>query len=177
MRNGLKILALAALVSLLAAPAAADDYRDEALARLSTLEEKIVGLAEAVPAENYTWRPMDGVRSVSEVYLHVAAANYGIPRTFGTPPPDGFSFGGYDKQTTKKAEILPKLKDSFAHIRSAVEKLTAGDEEKTVKLFGQDMTMRAAVWRTLEHLSEHLGQSIAYARANKVVPPWSRGDS
>ena len=159
------------------APAPSGAYRDEALARLGTIEEKIVGLAEEMPQDSYTWRPMEGVRSVSEVFLHVAAANYGLPGNFGTPPPEGFSFGGYDKQTTDKWVIVPRVKASFAHIRRAVEKLTAADADKAVKMFGQDMTMRQAVWAALEHLSEHLGQSIAYARSNKVVPAWSAGDN
>ena len=92
------------------------------------------------------------------------------------PAPEGFSFEGYDTQTTDKAEIVPKVKESFAHIRGAIEKLTADNSEDDVKMFGQDMTMRQAVWASLEHLSEHLGQSIAYARVNNVLPPWSQGE-
>ncbi len=180
-----KVLVIVSLIGLAAcAPApppveaepASPAYRDEALKRLGSIEEKVVGLADALPAETYTWRPGEGVRSVSEVLLHIAAANYGIPNYFGTPPPEGFSFDGYDKQTTDKAEIAPKVKESFAHIRGAIEKLSAEQSEDGVEMFGQDMTMRQAVWASLEHLSEHLGQAIAYARVNKVVPPWSSGE-
>ena len=181
MYKSLLLLSLIVLAACAPAPPpveaepASPAYRDEALARLSSIEEKVVGLAEAVPAESYTWRPGEGVRSVSEVYLHIAAANYGIPNNFGTPAPEGFSFEGYDTQTTDKDEIVPKVKESFAHIRGAIEKLSAEQSEEDVKMFGQDMTMRQAVWASLEHLSEHLGQSIAYARVNKVEPPWSQG--
>ena len=181
MHKSLLLLSLIVLASCAPAPPPAEAelaspaYRDEALARLSSIEEKVVGLAEAVPEKSYTWRPGEGVRSVSEVYLHIAAANYGIPNYFGTPAPEGFSFEGYDTQTTDKAEIVPKVKESFAHIRGAIEKLTADNSEDDVKMFGQDMTMRQAVWASLEHLSEHLGQSIAYARVHNVVPPWSQG--
>ncbi len=173
MRKTFAYLALTAIVTVAALPLAASDYRSEALKRLETIEKKTVGLAEAVPDGKYTWRPAEDVRSVSEVFLHVAAANYGIPGSYGTPPPEGFSFGSYDKQTTKKAEILPKLKASFAHLRMAIEKLSVADAEKAVKMFGQDTTNRGAVLFTLEHLSEHMGQAIAYARTNGVVPPWS----
>ena len=93
--------------------------RDGALARLSTLEEKIVGLAEAIPEGKYTWRPGEGVRSVSEAFLHVASANYRLPNMIGTPPPEGMDFTDYDKSTTDKAEVIAAMKASFAHYRKA----------------------------------------------------------
>lgn len=176
MRNTSTYLVLTAMMTMAAWPLAAGDYRGEALKRVATIEKKVTDLAEAMPADKYTWRPAEGVRSVSELYLHIAAANYGIPRSIGTAPPEGFSFGGYEKLTTNKAEILPKVKDSFAHLRKAIENLAVADADKAVKLFGQDTTNRGAVLGILEHLSEHLGQAIAYARTNGVVPPWSGGN-
>ena len=163
-----------AVTGLLAAPLAAGDYRTEALDRVSALEKKFVSLAEAVPAEKYKWRPGEGVRSISEVYLHVAAANFGLGSVLGTAPPEGFDGKGYEKSTTDKTKIVDALTESFAHFRGAIEKLTAADADKPVKLFGQETTTRGAVFALCEHLSEHLGQSIAYARMNGVVPPWSQ---
>ena len=165
-------VSLIALLLVSLAPALAGDYKSEAAQRVETLEKKFVGLAEAVPADKYGWRPAEDVRSIGEVFLHVAAANLGIPRALGTPPPEGFQFRGYDKSTTDKAEIVSKLKASFAHLKKAVD--GAGDAEKPTKLFRMDMTTRGATLFMLEHLSEHLGQSIAYARSNGVTPPWSQ---
>lgn len=167
------LIALAFVPGLTVTPLSAADYRTEALNRLGALEKKFVTLAEAVPADKYTWRPAEGVRSISEVFLHVAAANFGLGRVFGTPPPQGFEGKGYDKSTTDKAKIVAAVKESFAHFRGAIEKLSVEDAEKTLKLFGQEMSTRGAAYGLLEHLSEHLGQSIAYARTNGVVPPWS----
>jgi len=163
-------LFLAHLTRLAAADPTA--WREEALQRLGVLEKRFISLAEAMPAEKYTWRPGQGVRSVGEVYLHVAAANFGLPRMLGTEPPAGFQMKGYETSTTQKSEIIERLRASFAHLRSAIQKLE--DAEQPVKLFGRDSTARAAVWNLLEHLSEHLGQSIAYARINGIVPPWSQ---
>jgi len=157
-----------------AASSAAVAVRDGALARIATLEEKFVGLAEAMPQDKYKWRPGEGVRSVSETFLHVASANYRLPNTIGTPPPDGMDFEGYEKSTTDQAEIVAALKASFAHYRKAVESVSDADLEKPVKVFGRDSTNMAAMITFDGHLSEHLGQSIAYARVNGVVPPWSR---
>jgi len=165
------IVAIAITSSVAALQAA--DFRQEGLNRIGTLEKKFSTLAEKVPADKYTWRPGEGVRSISEVFLHIAGANFGLTRVFGTPPPDGFVGKGFDKSTTDKAQIVPKVKDSFAHLRQAIEKLSASDADKAVKMFGQDTTQRGALLMALEHLSEHLGQSIAYARMAGVVPPWS----
>ena len=96
-----KVLVIVSLIGLAAcAPApppveaepASPAYRDEALKRLGSIEEKVVGLADALPAETYTWRPGEGVRSVSEVLLHIAAANYGIPNYFGNSSARGLQF-------------------------------------------------------------------------------------
>jgi uncharacterized damage-inducible protein DinB len=161
------------VTALAAGPLTAADYKTEALNRVGTLEKKFTTLAEAVPADKYTWRPAEGVRSISEVFLHVAGANFGLGRVLGTQPPQGFEGKGYDKSSTDKAKIVAAVKDSFAHFRGAIEKLSPADADKPVKLFGQETSMRGAVFGLLEHLSEHLGQSIAYARSNGVVPPWS----
>lgn len=168
------LIAVISLLSLAAAPLAAADFREEALNRIGTLEKKFVGLSEAVPADKYTWRPAEDVRSVSEVFLHVAGANFGLPgRVFGMEAPAGFKGQGYDKSTTNKAEITKAVKESFAYFRSSIQKLSVADADKPIKMFGQETTTRGAVLGLLEHLSEHLGQSIAYARVNGVTPPWS----
>lgn len=148
-------------------------YRDEALKRLALLENRFATLAAAMPADKYAWRPDKGVRSVSEVYLHVAAGNFGLSRVFGTPAPEGFNVRGYEKSTTDKGKVVSEVRASFAHMRGALEKLTEGQANDQVSMFGQQTTTRAAIWSALEHLSEHLGQSIAYARMNGVVPPWT----
>lgn len=162
--------------AVVAAPFALADnhaFLEEAQGRLKGLEEKFVGLAEATPADKFTYRPGEGVRSTSEVFLHVAGANYFVSRAFGTAPPEGLNLRGLQTSTTDKNEVQERLKASFAHLAGAISKVGAGDAEKAMKMFGQDTTTRGALWFAMGHLSEHLGQSIAYARANGVTPPWS----
>ncbi len=176
MSRSIRLVALAVAVLLVAVPVASADnnaYLEEAQGTLKSLEGKFVGLAEAVSADKYTWRPADDVRSISEVFLHVAAANYGIARAFGKMPPEGLNLRGLDKSTTDKAETIAKLKAGFAHIADAISSLGAGDAEKPMKMFGQDTTARGALHMMLGHAHEHLGQSIAYARVNGVTPPWN----
>ena len=147
--------------------------RAEFLSDLKAQEDKYVSLAQAIPADKYTWRPAEGVRSVSEVFLHVAAANFNLPKLIGVPPPPDFKVQGFDKSTTDKAKVIQAMQDAFAHMRDAVANLPDADLEKQVDFRGGKKSARAVLVFILEHNAEHLGQSIAYARVNGVVPPWT----
>jgi len=143
--------------------AKASAVNDEALRLFDDAANKLVRLAEAIPAEKYTWRPGEGVRSVSEALLHVAAGNYSIPRRLGTPPPEGFNPQGYDKSTTDKAKVIESLKQSIENVRKAYAGV--GDVEKTAPWFGgRQATMREIMFFIAVHEHEHLGQMIAYVR-------------
>src|SRR5229473_6221599 len=169
---------LAAQGSSSAAPATANaaptsGVRAEFLNELKIQEDKFVQLAQAMPADKYTWRPAEGVRSISEVYMHVATANYNLPHVFGVAPPAGFKAQGFDKSTTDKAKVIETLKDSFAHMREAVLNMPDSDVEKQLDWFGAKSTYRGVMLFIIRHGAEHLGQSIAYARVNGIVPPWT----
>lgn len=146
-------------------------FRAEFLHDFDDVSKKIVELAEAVPAAKYGWRPAPGVRSVSEVYMHIAGGNYFLATFAGAKPPS------YDERTlekiTEKQRVIEELRKSFEYIRTVATHSTDADLDKPIKMFGYDTTHRGALMTVLTHLHEHLGQSIAYARMNGVVPPWS----
>lgn len=146
--------------------------KSDILANFDDTQKKIVSLAEAVPADKYGWRPAEGVRSISEVFMHIAGANYMIPSALGVKPPAGIS-RDMEKTVTDKAKVVAELKQSFEHVRKALAE--AEDMSKATKLFGRDSTYGGVQLLIVTHLHEHLGQSIAYARMNKVTPPWSAG--
>ncbi len=148
-------------------------FRAEVLAEVRVQEDKFTRLAEAIPADKYTWCPGPDVRSISEVFLHVAAANYNLPKLIGTPPPAGVDIAKLEKSTTDKAKVIGILKDSFAHEREAIMKMADGDLEKSLDWFGGRNTERGILLFMTRHTAEHLGQSIAYARFIGVVPPWT----
>jgi uncharacterized damage-inducible protein DinB len=156
-----------------AASPAVTGARGEFLAEIAYYEQRYTRLAEAVPAEKYSWRPAEGVRSIGEVYAHIAAANYGIARALGTPPPAGFDPKSVMALAGDKAKLLQTLKDSFAHFRGAILAIKDSDLNNAQKMFGQDTTVRGAFIMITGHFGEHLGQSIAYARQNGIVPPWT----
>jgi len=148
-------------------------YRSEVLAEVMIQEDKFSRLAEAIPAEKYSWRPAPDVRSFAEVFLHVAAANYNLYKLVGTPPPAGFDVKGFEKSTTDKAKVIATLKDSFAHARKAITTMPDADLDKSMDWFGGKNTERGILLFIVRHAAEHLGQSIAYARFVNVVPPWT----
>ena len=142
--------------------------------------EKLVALAEAMPEEAYGWRPMEGVRSVGDVFIHVAADNWFGPALMGVVAPaetgvttEDATVRAYQERSLSKEEILDEMEASFQHLLAAMEtKAPQAGEEVTLR--GNPMTM-ADLWvRLVVHMHEHLGQSVAYARSLEVVPPWSR---
>jgi uncharacterized damage-inducible protein DinB len=144
--------------------------RAELLHDLDDLQKKILSLANAMPAGKYSWRPVRGVRSVSEVYMHMAGGNYTLVSFVGDKPMlDTRSY----EHVTEKPRVLEELRRSFDYLRDTIVNTSDADLDKPIRMFGNDSTERAAFMMALNHLHEHLGQSVAYARMNNVVPPWS----
>lgn len=148
-------------------------YRSEVLAEVMIQEDKFTRLAEAIPADKYTWRPAPDVRSFAEVFLHVCAANYNLYKLVGTPPPTGIDMKGLEKSTTDKTKVIATLKDSFAHAKKAITAVPDADLDKSMDWFGGKNTERGILLFIVRHAAEHLGQSIAYARFVGIVPPWT----
>lgn len=150
-------------------------FRAEVLAELSGIEKKVEDLAGAMPAESYSWRPMEGVRSVGEVYTHIAGSNYLFMSFLGVKSPDRPK-PNENPGPAAKEEAIKMLKPSFDLFRTTVLKLADADLDKPTTMFGSPATYRSVLMAQLGHLSEHLGQSIAYARMNHVVPPWTAAE-
>ena len=180
-------LALAAvLAQAAAAPAAAPPgtatavkpavtgVRADILRQVDAARDKLMALAEATPADKFTWRPNDKVRTIGEVYAHVAGGNYFIPTLWGEKPPEGINPRGFDKDAGDKAKTIATMKASFEHVQRIVEGTADADLNKTIKIFDHEGTVREALLIIATHEHEHLGQSIAYARSIGIVPPWSQ---
>jgi uncharacterized damage-inducible protein DinB len=148
-------------------------YRSEVLAEVMVQEDKFTRLAAAIPADKFAWRPTPDVRSFAEVFLHVSTANYNLYKLVGTPPPTGLDLKGLEKSTTDKEKVIATLKDSFVHAKAAIKAMPDADLEKSLDWFGGKNTERGILLFIVRHAAEHLGQSIAYARTNGVVPPWT----
>ena len=132
---------------------------------------KAVQLVQAIPAEDFGWRPMEGVRSVSEAAMHMAGANYFFASQMGMPAPEGVDPRGMGS-ITDKDEVVATLKASVDHLHAAL--MAVEDPMAEVDIFGNPGTVEDMMLIAVGHVHEHLGQLIAYARSNEVAPPWSQ---
>ena len=89
------------------------DYKAALLADVTNMDKKFLDLAQAFPADKYTWRPGEGVRSVSEVFLRVSG-RLCVAAQLRSGAPEGFSMNGYEKSTTNKAKVVDQLNQGFA---------------------------------------------------------------
>ena len=137
------------------------------------VQGQMESLLGAIPQDKFNWRPMDGVRSIAESFMHAGGGNYIISMTLGGSSPKGFEESAYEKSLTDKAQILDALRKSFDAVNDAVRNTPEGSYGKTVKFFGMDMTLLDIIFGGATHQHELLGQQIAYARMNGVVPPWT----
>ncbi len=152
--------------------------KESILLQISQAQEKLMALAEAMPPEKYGWKPGEGVRSVGEVFNHVASANYFFPTLWGGTVPAGVDPQSLEKAMSgDKAKTVDTLKKSFDNVREAIAAVPEADLNRKIKIFGHDATVRDAMMILASHAHEHLGQSIAYARSNGVTPPWSAKSS
>jgi uncharacterized damage-inducible protein DinB len=132
----------------------------------------VTQLAEAIPADKFGWRPGPGVRSVAEVCMHLALGNYFLLGQAGAKPAVDLTKLGKEpeKSITDKEGVIKFMKESFEAVKSGVPAI---DRSGDRKLFGKAVKADDVLLRLLVHNHEHMGQLIAYARVNGVVPPWT----
>jgi len=137
------------------------------------VSRQLVALAEAIPAEKFAWRPAAGVRSTSEVLMHIAMANFYLLSVTGPKLPADLKSADMEKTVTAKAEVINWLQRSLDAVKSARVGLKPADLQRSVKINGRDATVDGMYLRIIVHANEHMGQLVAYARMNGIVPPWS----
>jgi hypothetical protein len=184
MTRYLSLTTVAALL-MFAAPANAqtrEGLMGDLLKDISEVESKVVGLARAMPEAAYGWRPGPGVRSTGEVLAHIAADNYFLPAAMGMAAPAETSINGkdfksavaFEKRPMTRDQIIAELTKSFTFLKASMNGMPDAQLSAALEVFGQKSTNRGMWVTTATHLHEHLGQLIAYARSNKITPPWSK---
>lgn len=137
------------------------------------VSSQLIALAEATPEEKFAWRPAPGVRSTSEVYMHIALANFYLLSVTGPKMPAELK-EGMDKTVTSKTEVIKWLKGSLDAVKEAHLAVTPKDLARKVHIAHRDATVDGMYLRIIVHANEHMGQLVAYARMSGVTPPWSK---
>lgn len=182
MRTRTLLLLLGLLsVATISSAFAGSGFQTDLLNHIEYVQKEVVDLENAMPDAKMSWRPAKGVRSVSEVYAHLAFANFMMAQIAGIKLPEGITITSpadaekWEKSLTGKKELAERLVRSFEFLKASVKDLSDADLERSVDFFGHPMTVRSLFMMILSHQHEHLGQSIAYARMVGVVPPWTAG--
>jgi uncharacterized damage-inducible protein DinB len=136
------------------------------------VSSQLIALAEATPEEKFAWRPAPGIRSTSEVYMHIAIANFGLLAFTGPKKPDDLK-EGLEKSVTTKADVISWLKRSLEAVKQAHLAATPKDLQRKIHVYDRDASVDGMYLRIIVHANEHMGQLVAYARMTGVVPPWS----
>jgi uncharacterized damage-inducible protein DinB len=137
------------------------------------VSQQLIALAEATPPEKFSWRPAAGVRSTSEVYMHIVDANFYLLSVTGPKMPADLT-EDMGKTVTSKPEVIAWLKRSLEAVKTAHAAETPKDLQRKVKIADREATVDGMYLRIIIHANEHMGQLIAYARMTGVVPPWSK---
>ena len=169
----LSVRLLPVLLLALALPLSAQTYQSEVVNDLTGVKDKWVSLFDAMPDASMSWRPEDGVRSVSELYMHIALANIGLPTNLMGAPAAPNAPSGISEQTTDRATIRAALVAGFDHLIAQVRAASDASLMTPTNVFGRATNHMGAIMLMQTHSHEHLGQAIAYARTNGVTPPWS----
>ena len=137
------------------------------------VSNQLIALAEATPADKFAWRPAPGVRSTSEVYMHIAIANFWLLSVTGPKMPPDLKINA-EKIVTSKPEVIAWLKRSLEAVKEAHLAADPKDMSRKLKVEGRDATVDGMYLRIIVHDNEHMGQLIAYARMSGIAPPWSK---
>lgn len=149
------------------------DYRDQILGHFEASAGKMSQLSKAMPAETYDWQP-EGAFTVARVYGHIARYNYlYLEQSLGVAAPDGVDWENFESIPDKET-VVQVLDESIEHVRRAMQNMTEADLTRQTTLYGREVAGWAVLTQLVAHMNEHVGQAIAYARMNDVVPPWSR---
>lgn len=184
MRLAARLLTTIAALLIASAPAVAQTPQGvigELVKDITDVETKVIGLAKAMPEAAWAWRPSAPARSTGEVFLHIAADNYFLPAMVGIAAPAETGITkeyktavAFEKKSMARDAVIAELQKSFAFLKKSMTETPDAKVEEAVDLFGRKSTRRGVWITTATHLHEHLGQLIAYARANNIVPPWSK---
>ena len=152
------------------------DMKAQAALDLDGVNKKVISLAQALPQDKFNWRPTPDSRSFAEVFLHVSGERYGILGLMGAVPPAELDRKTYEKSTTDKAKIVDELNKSGEYTQKTIQGMANADYAKLLPKLGPQANEGDVIYILVADAHEHLGQLVAYARVNGIVPPWTAAE-
>lgn len=149
------------------------DMKGQSLLELGEVQKKFVALANALPADKFTWLPSADARSFAEVFLHVAGERHGFLNLMGAELPTGFDAKALEKSTSDRARIVEQLNKSWEFTQKTIKGMSNADFARLLPKLGPEANAGDVVYSLVIDADEHLGQAVAYARENGIVPPWT----
>jgi uncharacterized damage-inducible protein DinB len=148
--------------------------RDEIMRHFDESMSKFIALANAMPADKYTWKPSEPAMPVGHVYAHVARYNFWyLTREMKLPAAAGIGLDTIEAMRNKE-QIVALLRRSNDYVRASIRAMPPGALDAQSSIYGRPAPQWAILVQLVAHMNEHLGQSIAYARSNNITPPWSQ---
>jgi uncharacterized damage-inducible protein DinB len=133
-------------------------------------QRNIMGAAEKVPEELWSFQPTKDVRTFGQLFAHVADGQYEF---CGVASEGNVVDKGIEKTAKTKAEITAALKQAFQYCENAYAGLNDAKAAETVKFFGMTITRLGAMDFNVAHNMEHYGNLVTYMRLKNMVPPSS----
>lgn len=149
------------------------DMKPQSLLDLDQMNQKFIMLAQTVPQEKFNWHPSDDTRTFAQLFLHVSGERYGFLALMGAQKPADIDFKTYEKSTTDKAQIIAELNKSWDFTKTTINGMTNADFAKLLPKLGPDANEGDVIYLLVSDAHEHMGQAIAYCRANGITPPWT----
>lgn len=176
MKRATTFLLLAAFV-LLSLPATAqqtNNFKDQFNRHFQYASQRLIQLAEEMPAEYYSWSPDGEAFTFERVCMHIARYNYLYPQSsLGIPAPEDIDLDGMEEFTGKET-VVDYLRRSVDHVETMMEQMPESRLTEDTRLYGRTVNGQAVLMQLITHMSEHVGQAISYARMNEIVPPWNQ---
>ena len=132
----------------------------------------VVGAAQKMPEENYSFKPTPEVRTFGQLVGHVADASYLFcSQAIGEANPAK----DIEKTKTSKADLVAALKDGVAYCNKALDGMTDAKGSQMVKFFNFNLAKLTLFSINSAHTDEHYGNMVTYLRLKGIVPPTSEG--
>jgi uncharacterized damage-inducible protein DinB len=136
----------------------------------SFVSNAVIGAAQKMPEENYSFKPTPEVRSFGQLVGHVADAQYTFcSLSLGEPNP----VKGIEKTKTSKADLVAAIKEAVSYCNKAFDSMTDAKGSEMVKFMDFNMAKMTVLSLNSAHTDEHYGNMVTYLRLKGIVPPTS----